>query len=199
MKLRVILLMFLALLMLGALTVYGQEGPPAGPPPQDFPRGAGGGQRGQGMRPPSFEELDKDKDGKISKSEWPGPAQAFDAMYINHDGFVDRDEFNAYRAKTMATRMGEGFIRYLDANQDGKVTREEFGKLVQLFDALDQDHDGMLTQEELNRVNQAMNPNPNPNRQNQARQNQGTPGGGDRANRPQMNFDDLDKNKDGKI
>jgi len=201
MKLRVILLMFLALLMLGALTVYGQEGPPAGPPPQDFPRGAGGGQRGQGMRPPSFEELDKDKDGKISKSEWPGPAQAFDAMDTNHDGFVDRDEFNAYRAKTMATRMGEGFIRYLDANQDGKVTREEFGKLVQLFDALDQDHDGMLTQEELNRLNQAMNPNPN--RQNQARQNQpqGTPGagGGDRANRPQMNFDDLDKNKDGKI
>src|SRR5262249_59837976 len=67
--------------------------------------------------------------------------QAFDAMDTNHDGFVDRDEFNAYRAKTMATRMGEGFVRYLDTNQDGKVTREEFGKLVQLFDALDTDHD----------------------------------------------------------
>src|SRR5499433_2640927 len=137
MKRASVLPILLALLALGTLTVYGQEGPPGGPPPQDSPRGGfGGGGRGQGMRPPSFEELDKDKDGKISKSEWPGPAQAFDAMDTNHDGFVDRDEFNAYRAKMMATRMGEGFVRYLDANQDGKVTREEFGKLVQLFDAL---------------------------------------------------------------
>jgi Ca2+-binding EF-hand superfamily protein len=152
------------------------------------------------MRQPSFEEMDKDKDGKISKSEWTGLAQTFDEIDENHDGFIDRAEWDKWRTRTMAARMGGSFLRYLDANNDGKVTRDEFAKLTQLFDALDTDHDGFLTSEELGRFNQAMNPN----RQGQG-QAGGRPGGGDRGpggdrpNRPQMNFDDLDKDKDGKI
>src|SRR5215831_15725893 len=36
-----------------------------------------------------------------------------------------------------------------DTNHDGKVSRDEFAKIVQLFDAVDKNHDGSLTAEEL--------------------------------------------------
>ena len=40
-------------------------------------------------------------------------------------------------------------VKYLDANHDGKVSREEFARVAQLFDAVDKNHDGALNAEEL--------------------------------------------------
>lgn len=43
----------------------------------------------------SFEEMDKNKDGKISKEEWTGNPRGFDRLDANHDGFIDKEEFKA--------------------------------------------------------------------------------------------------------
>lgn len=43
----------------------------------------------------SFEEMDKNKDGKISKEEWTGNPRAFDRLDANHDGSIDKEEFKA--------------------------------------------------------------------------------------------------------
>jgi len=147
----------------------------------------GGGMRMQ-MQMPTFADLDKNKDKKISKDEFPSqfPAQVFDRLDANHDGFIDEEEFNAMR-RGMAMggpRTGESLTKLLDANTDGKVSREEFAKIESLFDALDKDHNGELSQEELNGFFRVVN----------EAQAQAT-GGVEVTNL----FDKYDKNKDGKI
>ena len=172
--------------------VLAQDQPP--PPP---PGGFGGGGRMVQFQMPTFAELDKNKDKKISKDEFPSqfPAQAFDRMDTNHDGFIDEEEWKAMTSQFTAggrggggmgggPRTGESLTKFLDANADGKVSREEFAKVVSLFDILDKDHNGELSTEELNGFFRAVN----------EAQAQAT--GGVELNNL---FEKYDKNKDGKI
>ena len=57
---------------------------------------------------PTFKELDKDGDGKITKEENPSPY--FDSMDPNTDGTVDREEFKTAmdRVKKMMQERGAG-------------------------------------------------------------------------------------------
>jgi Ca2+-binding EF-hand superfamily protein len=106
----------------------------------------------------SFEKLDKNKDGYLDASELPerlkGRLQRVDQ---NNDGKVSAEEY-----KRVAARLGnqapaqrgqapaEGALfRLLDADKDGKLSREELEKSLKLFDKLDKNKDGMLDQEEL--------------------------------------------------
>ena len=183
---RHILSLSLLLLLTGlADSALGQETVPP-PPPTGFP---GGGGRGQGQfQMPTFAEMDKNKDKKISRDEYKGAPQAFDRLDENKDGFIDDEEFNRMRGRMGGGggpgRTGESFMKYLDANHDTKITREEFAKIVQLFEGLDKDHNGDLSQEEIGRFLQAVNEAPT----------QAT--GGVEVNNL---FDKYDKNKDGKI
>lgn len=154
-----------ALLAIGitvmATAVYagsGQEsqGGPPGQPQEGM--GRGGWQGGMGRQMPTFADMDKNKDGKISKSEWTLPPQMFDRIDENHDGFIDQDEWNRFRSRMGGGgRMTDMLMKLLDANNDGKVTREEFAGLLKVFDALDTNHDGVLTKEEMGRFFQVMN------------------------------------------
>jgi Ca2+-binding EF-hand superfamily protein len=150
-------LMVFCLILIPA-AVYGQEGPPAGPP-QEGPGGGGWQGGGMGRQMPSFADLDKNKDGKISKSEWTLPPQLFDRIDENHDGFIDQDEWNRFRSRAGggAGRMTDLLMKLLDTNGDGKITREEFAGILKLFDALDENHDGVLTKEEMGKFFQVMN------------------------------------------
>lgn len=164
-----------------------QDMPPQGPPPGGFGPG-GGGMRSQ---MPQFADLDKNKDKKISHDEWQGPPQFFDRLDTNKDGFIDETEWNAMRQRMGGgggPRFGESLAKLLDADKDGKISRDEFAKLLTLFDLLDANHDGSLTQEEMNGFFRAVN-----DAQTQA-QNQTT--GGVDVNSLFANFD---KNKDGKL
>ena len=84
MKRLVALLIFIFVIGLAALA---QDGPPM--PPQ-----GGGGQMRQ-FQMPTFAELDKNKDGKISRDEFPSqfPPQMFDRLDTNHDGQLSFQEF----------------------------------------------------------------------------------------------------------
>lgn len=174
-----------------ATSALAQDAPPM--PPGSQP---GGGMRMQ-FQMPNFADLDKNKDKKVSREEFPSqfPAQAFDRLDTNHDGFLDEEEWNAMRNRFGGggtggggmgggPRTGESLTKLLDANADGKVSRDEFAKVLSLFDLLDKDHNGELSQDELNGFFGSV----------RDAQTQAT--GGVEVNNL---FEKYDKNKDGKI
>jgi Ca2+-binding EF-hand superfamily protein len=157
----------LILLYILAGAVWGQDMPP-GPP-----------------RIASFADLDKNKDKKISRDEFPGPPQFFDRLDENKDGFIDEEEWNRARGRMGGgPRVAERLMLFLDSDGDSKVSREEFSQLTALFDLLDKDRDGSLSQAELGQFFQAI----------EEAQNRATGG---------VNLNDLfeksDKNRDGKL
>ena len=185
--------LFALAVVTGSASFAAAQDQPPPPPPGGF--GGGGPQRMQ-FQMPTFADLDKNKDKKISKDEFPSqfPPQMFDRIDANHDGFIDEEEWKVVQnfggrgggGQMMVTgpRMGESMTKLLDANNDGKISREEFAKIVSLFDIMDKDHNGELTQEELNGFVRAIN----------EAQTQAT--GGVELNNL---FEKYDKNKDGKI
>ncbi|HYR87268.1 MAG TPA: signal transduction protein [Terriglobia bacterium] len=120
-----------------ALLVIGLALPLAAQQAQD--KGHRGGQR--------FEKLDTNKDGKISKDEWKGQANLFDRLDTNHDGFLTMDEMKQGR---QAARQNWGQnLQNMDADHDGKISRQEWQGRAEMFDRLDADHDGFVTKDEL--------------------------------------------------
>ncbi|HUG90193.1 MAG TPA: hypothetical protein VML55_05140 [Planctomycetaceae bacterium] len=75
----------------------GGFGPPGGGPP-------GGGQGG-GRRPPDFDDLDQNSDGKLTPDELSGNLrEAFPLIDKNEDGGIDQEELDAWRAQRRAAR-----------------------------------------------------------------------------------------------
>jgi|SRR5215813_3191054 len=183
-------LVFSIALIAGGATIASAQDVPVPPP------GFGGGQRVMQYQMPTFADLDKNKDKKISRDEFPSqfPPQAFDRIDTNHDGFIDEEEWKAMQSQfgggrgdrmmVAGPRLGETLIKLLDANSDGQVSREEFAKIVTLFDALDKDHNSQLSLEELNGFARAVN-------EVQAQSTGGV--------EVQTLFEKYDKNKDNKI
>lgn len=181
----------LAILVLCSTGALAQDAPPQGGPPR--------GGRMQFQQMPTFAELDKNNDKKISKDEFPSrfPPQSFERSDANNDGSIDEEEWNAMRTRfgggsgysmgggpAGGPRTGENLAKFLDGNADGKVSRDEFTKMTSLFDALDKDHNGELSTEELNGFFRTMN-------EVQAQATGGV--------ELQQLFEKYDKNKDGKI
>ena len=101
-------------------------------------------------------KMDTNGDSMVSKDEWMGfQERAFDALDKDKSGFVDEKEFMATSDESFAfataayargLKTHDMFMK-LDANGDGKVTREEF--LVyhrKIFDMLDKQKKGMIGQ-----------------------------------------------------
>lgn len=86
-----------------------QAAPGAGGPAGGAGGGRGGPGGGQRMRPKSFAEMDEDKDGKLTKEEYPEQArQWFQYIDTNSDGFVDRDEHKAAMERAKQWQQGGG-------------------------------------------------------------------------------------------
>ncbi len=176
MKKYLISLLTILCLITTAYSVWAQDGPPQG----------GGG---RGFAIPNFADIDKNKDKKLSRDEFPGPAPFFDRLDENHDGFIDEEEWSRARARMGGggPRLGEQLNKIMDSNGDGSLSREEFTRITEMFEILDRDHNGQLSQEELNGFFQGL-------QELQKKLAQAT--GGVEVNNL---FEKFDKNKDSQI
>jgi Ca2+-binding EF-hand superfamily protein len=99
-------------------------------------------------------KMDTNGDGMVSKDEWTAfQERAFDALDKDKSGFVDEKEFmstsdESFAFATAAYARGlktKEMFKKLDANGDGKVTREEFlAYHRKIFDMLDKQKKGMI-------------------------------------------------------
>jgi Ca2+-binding EF-hand superfamily protein len=128
------------------------------------PGAAPGGRPGDEMRR-KMKEMDADGDGRVSRAEWKGEAEAFDRFDKNKDGFLDKED--APRGMGMGggqPGMGGGRIdpeavkarwKKMDRDGDGKVSKEEYTGDFD-FANLDADKDGYLTDADLAKLGEAM-------------------------------------------
>jgi Ca2+-binding EF-hand superfamily protein len=158
--------------------------------------GLGGAGRGRFDPKQQFERLDRNKDGKVTRDEVPEMARErlrplFDRLgkdELSLDDFTRMQRPGGDRRPGMERSEGDRprgplFLRLLDANGDGRISKAELAKASDLFEQLDQNRDGELDMFEL------LGPPPDGPRMER--------GEGDRPGRPF--FGRLDANQDGKI
>lgn len=127
-------------------------------------RGYGDGERGPrgaGMEK-MFEQIDADKDGKITKDEMDAfRAARFAAVDTDSDGKLSQEELGAARDARRLERQQQ-MVERLDQNDDGLLSAEELAAAgpkrgpEAMFDRLDADNDGALTLEEMQQARGGM-------------------------------------------
>ena len=160
---------FISTIILACLTVATFETawsvePPGGPEQRGGagPRAQRGPSRGMTFKR-LLQRADVNRDGKVTRDEFRGPAQFFDRLDQNSDGVVTRVEFDAINghqardgrrggrrsgrsprggAETDATAV----FQLLDADRSGQVDRRD---LEGILSRLDADGDGAISQQEL--------------------------------------------------
>jgi EF hand len=91
-----------------------------------------------------FRDLDRDRDGRLSRTEWYYDAETFTRMDANHDGLVNLREFLGTADDDREDRFDN-----LDVNGDGRITWNEWHVGREAFESLDRNGDGVLTRTEM--------------------------------------------------
>ena len=89
-----------------------------------------------------FRELDRNRDGMLTRAEWPTDRVTFDTLDRNRDGRLTSYEFADIRG------LDDRFYR-LDRDRDGMLERGEWQGTSSTFRALDRNRDGRLTRDEF--------------------------------------------------
>jgi len=91
-----------------------------------------------------FVALDKNGDGRVTRSEWAGNGNVFDALDANGDGVLTR-------AEAIGSNPGARNDEFAgaDTNGDGFIARGEWQWNAAAFDRLDANHDGRLSRGEF--------------------------------------------------
>jgi Ca2+-binding EF-hand superfamily protein len=104
----------------------------------------------QSMR---FAHMDDNGDGVITRSEWQGTRQAFNAADVNRDGVLsgtevwdDQNLGPTGTSGSVSDRRGQ--FTELDANDDGVVSRNEWRGARRTFSQHDVNGDGVITRRE---------------------------------------------------
>jgi Ca2+-binding EF-hand superfamily protein len=107
--------------------------------------------RGGGM----FENADANADGSIARDEFlAARAAAFAKFDQNGDGVLDEAD---KREPAREGRHRDALKARLDANSDGKITKEEFvNTATPMFDSADKDGNGALDKQELSAAREQM-------------------------------------------
>jgi Ca2+-binding EF-hand superfamily protein len=117
---------------------------PQGPPPE-------GAKPEVEMGTDFIADWDKDGDGKVSRDEYLGPPEHFDALDTNKDGFIDKSEapqMPPAEGDEVMVEKGQGFINDWDADGDGKVSADEYTGPPENFQDLDTNKDGFIDKSE---------------------------------------------------
>jgi len=93
-----------------------------------------------------FTALDHNRDNRITRDEWHFDRSSFVRADHNRDGVISRREFLA--EDSVDDDRGDAFGN-LDANNDGRIARNEWHGTASLFNALDDNRDGSLSRVEL--------------------------------------------------
>lgn len=110
--------------------------------------------------PISFEQLDADGNGEISKEEFDARYSAWiKAVDTNGDGMLQKEELEAHvmeQVQAMVEKKSEAMFNRLDSDGDGAVSdaelQEKMGKSRnedRMFDRLDSDDSGTVSAEEF--------------------------------------------------
>jgi Ca2+-binding EF-hand superfamily protein len=119
---------------------------------------AGGTAEAQRARALRFQDLDVDRDGRVSRAEWNGSERSFQTYDRNGDGDLTRDEVRQARRNgrgpaddRLLVDDGDEAGRFdsLDANGDNRISRSEWRDGREAFERLDENRDGALTRAEL--------------------------------------------------
>jgi Ca2+-binding EF-hand superfamily protein len=93
----------------------------------------------------SFNQIDRNNDGRVSSREWYYDTQSFVRADRNRDGFLSRSEF---LGADVDDDRGDQFDS-LDANNNGYIDRREWHGASQAFQWLDRDNDNLLSRAEM--------------------------------------------------
>lgn len=106
----------------------------------------------QGRRPEfrnwterGFDNLDRNGDGRIARSEWFYDREGFNRADRNGDGTLTRAEFLGNDVDSDR----EDRFDYLDANNNGRVERSEWHGSRDAFEWMDRNNDGVLSRSEV--------------------------------------------------
>jgi Ca2+-binding EF-hand superfamily protein len=142
----------------------------------------------------SYDRLDRNRDGQITRQEWRGSMQQFRDRDWNRDGVLTGDEISGRRDESSRNRSsasGTSAMNNLDSNNSGRVEGYEWPYNANIFHQLDRNGDSVLSQNELRNMDRATLRDLDQNRNGRIDDNE-WPGGF-------AQFDRLDQNNDGRV
>jgi Ca2+-binding EF-hand superfamily protein len=98
----------------------------------------------------AFDQLDRNDDRAISRSEWPQDRNTFDRLDRNNDGVIVRSEYADSVGIDRDSRWDRPPFADLDWNRNGVITAGEWKRSTEDFRTLDTDGDGVLSEREYN-------------------------------------------------
>jgi hypothetical protein len=95
-----------------------------------------------------FRGMDRNGDGRISRSEWRGGDVAFNNQDRNNDGVLSDTEITS-AGRAEGRRARDYDFDALDVNGNNRIERREWQARLDAFNRLDVNNNGVLTREEL--------------------------------------------------
>jgi Ca2+-binding EF-hand superfamily protein len=92
-----------------------------------------------------FNYLDTNRDGLISRTEFPADTALFNRLDTNRNGYLSQTEARAFARSGEARQLATEY-RDLDRNRDNVISRSEWRGDYAAFDRLDRNRDGVLSQ-----------------------------------------------------
>jgi Ca2+-binding EF-hand superfamily protein len=137
--------LFLLFLALTAPSLSADTADPTAPKPQPRPQTEARAE--DDPYAARFEELDRDNNGAISRAEWPLDPQSFDIVDRNKDGHLSRTEL--LTPNVSPDGLLDRQFRELDTNLDGRLSAYERRRVGDALERLDRNRDGYIVRDEL--------------------------------------------------